>query len=547
MILWRGEGVSFRWLRPAVLVLLAGVLYLPFLSNPLIFDDLGLFGPIGSNAELGTVFNLRGLPYFTFGATWVFFGESIPVYRVQNLLLHCLNTWLVWRLLILWGELFLKDAGHRARFSAGAFGAAAIFAVHPLAVYGAGYLVQRSILMATLFTLLMQLAYLRGITEHNKRYLVLAVLAYLFSVFSKEHSLMAPAILLPLTWLLRERNEHSLRVLSFTWLGFFFVALLVVLRIKGILGQPYEFDATSLFLKLALPADVQQLHLLSVLTQSGLFFKYAFLMLIPNPAWMSIDMREVFMLTWKEWASWVGLTAFVAYGVLALRSLLKGGRLGLLGLALLYPWCHFMVEFSSVRVQEVFVLYRAYLWLPGYMLIFALLLSALSVRRQAILCSLAVLVMIPLAWNRLQVFSEEFRVWDDAARLLHGEDRLGSARIYYGRARASAANKNWESAIEDYKKSLSIDPTKTQTTMALSSAYFGAGRYSDALAEVDRVIETDPDNPKAHYNKGVIYKKLGDTRAAEEIQRSCDLGAVVACATVVFTNIKKQHIDPMKK
>ena len=43
-----------------------------------------------------------------------------------------------------------------------AFAGAALFAVHPVAVYGAAYLTQRSIVVATLFALLSLLMFLRG-------------------------------------------------------------------------------------------------------------------------------------------------------------------------------------------------------------------------------------------------------------------------------------------------------------------------------------------------------------------------------------------------
>ena len=65
---------------------------------------------------------------------------------------------------------------------------ALIFALHPVAVYAVGYVVQRSILMATFFVLVMQLSYLHGLLTGRRRWLVLAAAAYFLAVFSKEHS-----------------------------------------------------------------------------------------------------------------------------------------------------------------------------------------------------------------------------------------------------------------------------------------------------------------------------------------------------------------------
>ncbi|BBJ24750.1 tetratricopeptide repeat protein [Candidatus Nitrotoga sp. AM1P] len=532
-------------IKALFLMLLVIVVYVPFLNNPLIFDDIPFFdAAIDHYANTLFRFDLRWFPYTTFGVTWVFFGEDPLVFRIQNLLLHGMNVLLLLLVLRMWIKLFITDVSKEKIANWGAWLGALVFACHPLAVYGVGYLIQRSILMATLFTLIMQLAYLRGLLEGDKRYMALAVMAYFLALFSKEHSLMAPAILLPLTFAIRAQNKLSSRALLVTWLGFVLIGLLVVLRIKGLFGVPYEKDAAALFGEQALLQGTASLHLLSVLTQAGLFFKYCLLMLVPNPAWMSIDMREPFILTWKEWTNWIGLVAFVAYGAFALIFLLRGGRVALLGLALLYPWCYFMAEFSSIRVQEIFVLYRSYLWLPGYMLLLPLVLSSLPSRKIMLVGALAVLLLVPLAWNRLWVFADKYRLWDDAVHLLHGEDRLGAHRTYFNRAQASAAVKNWDAAIADYQKSLAINATYPEVNVALATAYSNSGRYPEALAEFDKAIAGSPKNASAYYGKGFVLKNLRDmTGSIQQMEKSCQLGLQQACVIVALSQQHK-NVSP---
>ena len=533
-------------IKALILVLLVIVVYAPFLNNTLIFDDIPFFGTaISHYANTLFRFDLRWFSYTTFGFTWVFFGEDPPVFRIQNLLLHSMNVLLVLLVLRMWIKLFIADVSKENIANWGAWLGALVFACHPLAVYGVGYLIQRSILMATMFTLVMQLAYLRGLLEGDKRYMALAVMAYFLALFSKEHSLMAPAILLPLTLAIRAQNKLSLRALLATWLGFALVGLFVVLRIKGIFGVPYEKDAAALFGDQALLQGTSSLHLLSVLTQAGLFFKYCLLMLVPNPGWMSIDMREPFILTWKDWTSWIGLIAFVAYGAFALIALLRGGRVALLGLALLYPWCYFVAEFSSIRVQEIFVLYRSYLWLPGYMLLLPLVFSLLPSRKIMLVGALVVLLLVPLAWNRLWVFADKYRLWDDAVVLLKGENRLGAHRTYFNRAQASFAVKNWDAAIADYKKSLSINSTYPEVNVALASVYSNSGRYLEALAEFDKAIAGNPKNASAHYGKSIVLKNLRDMAGSiQQMEKSCQLGLQQACIIVAVSQQQQKNISP---
>lgn len=522
-------------IRALILLLLVGLVYLPFLNNPLAFDDVGFFNyTITRFADANFDFTFRWFSYTTFGVTWVFFGENPIAFRVQNLLLHGMNVLLLLLVLRLWISLFVSEPARQKMAVWGAWAGALVFACHPLAVYGTGYLVERSILMATMFTLVLHLAYFRGLLEGDKRYAALAVAAYFLAVFSKEHSLMAPAILLPLTWVLRAQNKLSTRTLLATWAGFVVIGLVVVMRTKGIFGQAYEMNAATLFGQDEMLKGMPMLHLLSVLTQAGLFFKYCLLMLVPNPAWMSIDMRETFILSWRDWTSWIGLLAFVGYGIFALFCLLRGGRIALLGLALIYPWLFFVTEFSTIRVQEIFVLYRSYLWLPGYMLLLPLLLSALPDKKVMLAGFVAAILLVPLAWNRLWVFADDYRLWDDAVQLLHGEDRLGAQRIYYSRGYYAALDKkDWPRAIEDYKRSLQINSSFPPVKMALAGAYANAGRNEEALVTYDQAIATDPKDAEAYYGKALLLNRLHDDAGAlENMQKSCDFGKSMACAMV---------------
>jgi hypothetical protein len=525
--------------RLKVILLLIAVLvvYLPFIGNPLIFDDVPFFSGIASYADMAFSFNFRWFPYSTLGVTWVFFGEAPFAFRIQNLLLHALNTVLLLLVLRLWISLFIAEPARQSIFNWATWLGVLVFALHPLATYATGYLVQRSILMALLFNLIMHLAYFRGLLEGRKRFAVLAVAAYFLAVFSKEHSLLIPAILLPLTWVLRAKIKLAKPALLLTWLSFAAIALLVVLSAKGVIGRAYEKDAANLLDHEGLLKGMPMVHLLSMLTQAGLFFKYLGLMLIPNPAWMSIDMRETFLMDWKIWQSWIGLSAYLLYGVGAFALLIRGGRKGLMGLALLYPWCLFPVEFSSVRVQEIFVLYRPYLWLPGFILFITLLLSALPDNKMKWISVLIVMLLLPLSWNRLWVMGDNQRLWDDAVSLLHGENKLGSHRIYFNRAQAAVGHKDWEAAIKDYRKSLAINANYPEVNLMLAVALNNAKHYSEAIIELDKVIVAQPTNKNAYYTKGVVLRNLHDEAGAFlQMQHSCDLGQQMAC---VMVNLKK--------
>ena len=523
--------------RGLVLALFAAVclLYLPFLGNPFVFDDQYFFvGNVASEyGQSWFHFNLRWLPYATLGWTSMLFSNvATHTFHLGNLLLHATNVILLFYLLRqIMIAVVPEDDSYAMVLSC--WFAAAIFALHPVMVYAVNYVVQRSILMATMFALLMQLAFLRGLLRGQARWLVLAVLAYFMAVFSKEHSRMMPAVLAMLMILLRGKIRASAGALWASWAAFVAIALFVLMLTKGLLGSPYEKMAASLFEQQGIAESTPVLHVLSVLTQAGLFFKYLLLWLLPNPAWMSIDMRVPFQSSLDAWQGWLGLSCFMLYGYFSVRLLLRGGRRGLYGFALLYPWILFMTEFSGIRVQEPFVLYRSYLWLPGMLLLLPLSLSCWPVKRIWLVAVLTLALLVPAALNRLWVFGDQYRLWSDAVLLLPDEHIAGADRIFYNMGQAAAARGKHDDAIADFKRVLAMSPQHAPVHFELGWQYVVSNRFDEALVEFDKTIELDPDQANAYYGKGLILKMRHQNKlAAEMMAKSCQLKNAMACLIV---------------
>jgi len=536
--------------RGWVLSLFAAVciVYLPFLGSPFVFDDLNFFsGDVPDvYAHSPFQFNLRWLPYASLGWTAAIFSDVLPhFFHLGNVLLHAANVILLFFLLRRLAGAAIADNENPKTLVLGAWLGALVFACHPVAVYAAGYVIQRSILMATLFALLMQLAYLRGLLTGQKRWLALAVLAYFLTCFSKEHSVLMPAVLAAMTILLRGRSRVAHPALWATWGAFAAIGLFVVLRARGVFGTPYEAMAAALFEQQSIVESTPMLHLLSVLTQAGLFFKYLLLWCMPNPAWTSVDMREYFVSSLAAWQGWLGAAGFVLYGLAACRLLLRRGAAGLIGFALLYPWLQFIVEFSSIRVQEIFVLYRSYLWMPGMMLFFPLLLIKLPGRRTLLVLGFMVLLLVPLSWNRLWMFADNYRLWNDAAQLLHSKREPGADRIFYNRGQAEGAMRQWEDAIADFQRVVTLSPQLAPVHHTLGLAYMYTGRYKDALAQFDAAIALKPDEAHFYYAKAMSLKWLHENDLAmRQMEKSCELKYMMACLII---KMNPSNMNPGKK
>ncbi len=515
----------------ALLFVAAALVYGWFLDNPLVFDDLQFFVPGSAAFPSLAAFDplqIRWLPYASLKWSFDVSGGSMVWLRIEAMLLHAAVGGALFYLIV---ELCRRVSGSNERderLVAGlAFCSALLFVLHPAAVYGAGYLVQRTVVMATLFSLLALLAYLRGLEAARARWLWLSVFLYLMAVLSKEHAIMLPAVMLALTVLRGKVGEAVQRSLLWVFLACFAIALFVLAQKYGILGVPYEDSAPEMLQEI----KAEHAYLLSILTQCWLFFKYLWLWLLPNPAWMSVDMREPFASEIISPYLAAGI-AFAGYGALAVRLLFKGGAAGLTGFAMLFPWMLFFTEFGTVRIQEPFVLYRSYLWMAG--LFIALPLVVVRMGRYRVLGGMAFLTLVLAisSVDRLTTFSQRFLLWDDAAKLLHDELPVpGAERIYANRAKSLREAGHHKDALLDYRRAIALRPDFANYHHGMAIVLLEMQDFASAIDEFGAAIALDPRHKLAYYGRGMLYWHLGQNASAgDDLSMSCSLGWQPACA-----------------
>jgi hypothetical protein len=516
--------------------LIAGLacgLYWPFLRSPRVFDDWVFFSGQGFSYYATHPFGLelRLPPYFSLAITEVLIG-SVQAHRIVSLAFHAGCALALYRLV--YGLLRAvshpsrPEPGSNANAAACACAAAALFAIHPVAVYGAGYLVQRTILFATLFSLLSIILFVRGLTRGSHADAITAGLMYSIAVLSKEHSVLLPAAAVLTVFLLGTERRFAVRHAAIYLSSCAPAAIFVTLFRRWLIGAAYEPDyrvgATQLEGVLGHPMSDFS-WALSAATQAGLFFKYLVSWLWPDTRAMSIDVRVDFFETWS--AGWVILkvSAFVAFGALGFLLLRRRGRAGVAGFGMLYAWILFFAEFSTARFQEPFVLYRSYLWGPGVLIAVAATLSAFPLRAAMIASVLA----IPLLWyqahDRLVTFSSSFLLWEDAVAKLPAKPVPGGSRTLYLMGREYLYGGRPDKAIEIAEKCMVQYPDTVHCHYARGVIRFQQGQYDLALGDLARAVELQPDSGIAHHRLGLILERLGRTREAKvEYGRASDLG-----------------------
>lgn len=520
------------------LVLMAIAVYLPFATNPFVFDDTHLFTAHTLANYLQQPFRLhdRFFSYVTLSFIWEFFEDLPMVYRLLNLSIHGINTVLLFQFLSKLSRLSTYSAGPEIAKTRIWF-ASAVFAVHPICTYAVGYAAQYSTLLATLFTLCMFICFTEGIASKKSRWLLLSVIFYTFAVFSKEHCIAAPIVTLFISLLFKNEGVALKKSICISWFFYIVIAICIVWVIsntKGLIGNSYESDAKLLAPTLNIGLDTTSLHILSILNQAGLFFKYLFLWCFPNPAWLSIDMRESFGSSVSTWQILRAL-AFVSYGAAAIYLLNYSRNLALLGLGLLYPWAFFFVEFSTIRIQEPFVLYRSYLWLPGLAICLICFPHAFKIRKAAILAmTIILLFFVCSSWDRLWSMSSSYRLWNDAAKLIT-PDTSGAARIYYNRGKALLEQKEWSRSVSDFQRVIHTNPENYQAHTNIGIAYYSLSLTDKAIEHFRNAQRIKSDYALAYFGEAMSLMKAKQRIAAEAaFKQACDLRHQASCALLTY-------------
>ena len=467
-----------RWAPWLALPAAAFALYAGTLHYPRVFDDLSYVPSVGA-----------GIHRWLADETFRLIGPSVPAERSANIALHAAVAMLLFGFLSRLFQVVLGNARQVAFFGALAF------AVHPVAVYGVAYLTQRSIILATLFSIAALWCVLEGTRRRSIFWYVAAGGFYFLAVISKEHAVMLPAVAFALAYL---AGGFSRR-LGVAGALMALAAAAIVYRVRGSIGTAYE----------PFGQDVGALsYPLSMVNQGWLFFRYLFTWLVPCPCWMSVDLRVSFprgLLSWQA----LGFAAFLISPALAIHLLRRRGAAGLAGFALLSPWLFALTEFAAVRAQEPFVLYRSYLWM-------SLLPAALPATvgrlgpatRQAVLVATC-MVLAVIARERIETFSDPFKLWDDAVQKNTDPAAPYVERAYANRGELYRGAGRMRDALADFDRAIALNPRIAEGYVGRATVRLDMRRPEDALPDLDRAVELDPNHASAHAKRCFARSYLG--------------------------------------
>ncbi|MBA4853717.1 tetratricopeptide repeat protein [Emticicia sp. BO119] len=185
-------SIDEKWI-PAILSVMVFVSYIPVWQNNFVWDDK----PYITINELVKSFDIKGifseyvvgnyhpLTVLSLAIEYALVKEQTWLYHLDNLILHTLNSWLVFRL--------IQKLNSNVLVS---FVTAVLFAIHPLHVESVAWAAERKDVLYTLFLLLSFWYYIHFDETSNKVYYGVSILLFIASCMSKGMAVVLPAILI---------------------------------------------------------------------------------------------------------------------------------------------------------------------------------------------------------------------------------------------------------------------------------------------------------------------------------------------------------------
>lgn len=451
------------------------------------------------------------LLYTTFWLEHKLWGFSPLGYHIVNILIHFVNTVLLWRLLV---RLAVP----------GALFVAAVFAAHPLHAESVAWIMGRKDMLATLFCLATLLTWLRFVESPSRSRYAGALLLFTAAMLSKSVVVVFPATLLILQWWKEGSvsRTYLLRAAPFFLVGFA-IAVADMLFYQNVQPVSLGYSAAE---RVLIAAHSLWFYVGKLLWPAGLAVIY--------PHW---DTSVADPLNW--------LYLIVAVAVAVALWFLRGrvGR-GPLACALFFavmisPTLGF-VDYGYMRYSFVADRYQ-YIAGIGVIVFFAALASYGAGRLPDVLrkvargAALALLVLLGVAtWNHAGVYKDEVTLFRHvislnpqahtahlnlAYALLHSEggseEALAAARVAVKRRPLYYSSHNvlgavlsslgrYEEAEKHLRRAIDLNPRYAPAFLNLGESFRGRGRYREALEAYFAAVKIDPDYPLPYVAMGYV-------------------------------------------
>lgn len=497
-----------------LITLITFLVYLPALQNGFVnFDDpiyvteninirtldLGLLKWSFTSKVLDLWHPISFLSLALDFAVW---GQNPTGYHLSNIVLHALNTFIVYILAVS----LIKSGNymqHKETLFAGCI-TAFLFGIHPLHVESVAWVSERKDLLCAFFFLSSIISYLRYVSEKSGvvHYLI-SLLLFALAVMSKPMAISLPIVLLILDYFPMKRLTVAGKTIKTLMekIPFFFIGAIPVLITL------WPQDSTDAINMAARPFTERLL----MYTYGSMF--YLIKMISPSDLapFYPIPAREILQ-EFRYLGSGILLFLISLYSITSLRH----------GKLFFCCWLYYIATLIPVMgiiggVPQSMADRYTYLPSLGPFLLSGVLVVTIygRIAKKYKIATISVLLLYSVILINKSI--DHIGVWRDSTTFWSYEEKLYPKSLYHFFNSIGVNNNasgNFNQAVIEFSKAMEIDPENESAYNNRGYAYIGLGRYNEAVKDLSRAIELEPREARAYTNRGYAYSLMGRYKEA---------------------------------
>ncbi len=508
-------------------------------NNPAIkdfsyFRDSNLILKLGINEDVKNNFILRPLSYFSFAINYALHGLDVRGYHIVNLLIHIVNSLLVYTLLLLALKTPAMVADEQQQQSDSPaekwrylpLFCALLFVCHPLQTQAVNYIIQRFTPLVAMFYLGSLVLYLAGrlsTTKHRTTCYVLSVIVAILAMKTKENAFTLP-IIIALFEFIYFTGSIVGRIVKLV--PFLLTMAIIPFDIITLASQAQPDDTDTIIDAINLVNFRGVFPLDYLMTQFGVITTYLRLLVVPIGQNIDYDypLQKIFISPAVLLPLGL-LLLLLGAGIYALyrskdRHLRDHNLCKIIAFGIFWFFITLAVESSIIPIDDLIFEHRAYLPSIG---IFMSLLAAIALAygrlfgesffaSKAALRTLGAVILCLSVTSimRNSTWTDEVAFWSDAASKSPNKSRvhtsLGIALLEKGKT---------IEGIEEFRTALKLNAKKPTPRINLGKALLSIKRYEEAATELQTAARLYPNSPLPHLVLGQVHESKGDLTNAK--------------------------------
>jgi hypothetical protein len=430
------------------------------------------------------------LTMLTYMAEFSIFGLNPVVFHSTNLIVHIVNSLLVFLLLyLLSGNCF-----------AGAV-AALLFAVHPLRVESVAWVAERKDVLSMLFFLLSLFAYNSFLKKGLQKYYWLCMAAFVFSLLTKPIAVSQPIVLFLIDYLhdKKQNKKLLLQKTPFFVIAAVFVVITLVTQhssgaINTISALPFFQQSCIPFygivfyiVKTIFPLHLSALYPFPVNPDKGLIIQFYLSFMVV----LGIGIAVFYSRKFSKKVVFGALFFFVT-----ILPLLQIVSIGNIIVAERYTYVPILGMCFIVAENLIYLQKKAF-WKNGFV-------------KTTVTAGFIVIIFIYgyITYQRCGIWKDSLSLWNDVL------ERHQCWLAYYNRGVAWNIKGDPVNAITDYTAAIALRPNYIDAYNNRGNAYDDIGDHDRAIEDYNQLIILKPNFAKAYFNRGLAYFAKGEIEKA---------------------------------